>query len=64
VENGGESRSCSNVAIPPTLTDLLALVDAAIVALDLGETEVAKARLEVLAEAVRFQVTGGGRNGV
>ena len=64
LENGGESRSCSNVASGPTRTELLALVDAAIIALDAGETEVAKARLQMLAEAVRFQVTGGGRNGV
>jgi hypothetical protein len=64
VENRGESRSCSNVASEPTRAELLALVDAAIIALDAGETEVAKARWRVLAEAVRSQVTGGGRNGV
>ena len=64
VENGGESRSCSNVASGPARAELLALVDAAIIALDAGETEVAKARLHVLAEAIRSQVTGGGRSGV
>jgi len=41
--------------------ELLALVDAAIVALDAGETEVARARMQTLAEAVRSQVTRGGR---
>jgi hypothetical protein len=46
------------------LAELLELVDVAIIALDAGESEVAKARLQVLAEAVRSQVTGGERNGV
>jgi hypothetical protein len=64
LENGGESRSCGNVASGPTRTGLLALVDATILALDAGETEVVKARLQTLAEAMRCQVTGGERNGV
>jgi hypothetical protein len=64
LENGGESCGCSNVASGRTRARLLALIDVAIIALDAGETEVAKARLHVLAEAVRSQVTGGGRNGV
>ena len=64
LENGGESGSCSNVASGPTRAELLALVDAAIVALDAGETEVGKARLQGFVEAVRSQVTGGGQNGV
>jgi hypothetical protein len=55
LENGGESRSCSNVASGPTRTELLAFVDAAIIALDAGKTEVAKARLQVLADAIRSQ---------
>ena len=53
LESGGESRRCSNVASGPTPAELLELVDAAIVALDAGETEVARARLQALAEAVR-----------
>jgi len=53
LENGGESRSCSNVASGPTRTELLALVDATILALDAGETEVVKGRLQTLAEAMR-----------
>jgi hypothetical protein len=64
LENGGESGGCSNVASGPTRAELLALVDAAIIALDAGEIEVAKARLQALAEPVRLQITGGGRNGV
>jgi hypothetical protein len=43
---------------------LVVLAAAAIIALDAGETEVAKARLQTLADAVRSQVTGGARNGV
>jgi hypothetical protein len=38
-ENAGESRACSNVANGPTAAELLELVDAAIIALDAGETE-------------------------
>jgi len=57
VENGGECRSCSNVANPPTPAELLALVDAAIVALDAGEIEGARARLHALARAFRFQTS-------
>jgi hypothetical protein len=64
VENGGQSGPCSNVANPPARAELLVLVNAAIVALDAGETEVAGAGLRALAEAIRSQVTGGGRNGV
>ena len=64
LENAGESRACSNVASGPMLAELIEFVDAAIIALDAGESEVAKARLQVLAEAVRSQVTGGERNGV
>jgi len=39
VENSGESRSCSNVASGPARAELLALVDASIIALDAGETD-------------------------
>ena len=53
LENAGASGACSNVASGPTRTELLALVDAAIIALDAGKTEVAKARLQALAEAVQ-----------
>ena len=64
LENAAEWRACSNVASGPTRTELLALVDATILALDAGETEVIKGRLQTLAEAMRCQVTGGERNGV
>jgi hypothetical protein len=64
LENAGGSDACSNVASRPTGAELLDLVDSAMIALDAGESEVAKVRLQVLAEAVRSQVTGGGRNGV
>jgi hypothetical protein len=63
-ENAGGCGACSNVARGPTRAELLALVDAALIALDAGETEVAKVRLQVLAEAVRSRVTDGERNGV
>jgi hypothetical protein len=53
LENGGESRSCSNVASGPIRARLLALVDAAIIALDAGDSEIARAQMQALAEAVR-----------
>ena len=53
LESGGESRRCSNVASGPTPARLLALVDAVIVALDDGEADIARGRLQALAEAVR-----------
>ena len=55
-ESGGESCWCSNVASGPTSAELLALVDAATIALDAGETEIVKARLQALAEALRSDV--------
>ena len=64
LENAGGSGACSNVANGPAADQLLELVDAALIALDAGEIEVAKARLQVLAEAVRSRVTDGERNGV
>ncbi len=42
LESGGESRWCSNVASGPTPAELLALVDAVIVALDAGEADIAR----------------------
>jgi hypothetical protein len=57
LENAAESRACSNVASGPTRAELLALVAAAIIALDAGKSEVARARLLALAEAVRPSVT-------
>jgi hypothetical protein len=55
---------CSNVASGPTPAELLELVDAAIIALDAGKTDIARARLSVLADAVQSRVTGSGRNRV
>ncbi len=54
LESGGESRRCSNVASGPTPAELLELVDAARIALDAGEADIARARLQELAEAVRI----------
>ena len=53
LENAAESRACSNVASGPTLAEMLALVDAAIIALDAGDSGIARAQLQALAEAVR-----------
>jgi hypothetical protein len=39
LENASASGACSNVASGPTAAELLELVDAAIIALDAGETE-------------------------
>ncbi len=50
---GAESHACSNVASGPTRAELLALVDAAIIALDAGDSGIARAQLQALAEAVR-----------
>lgn len=50
-ENGGVAAGCSNVASGPTAAELLELVGAAIIALDAGQSEVARARLQALAEA-------------
>jgi hypothetical protein len=54
LESGGESRWCSKVASGPKPAELLDLVHAAIVALDAGEADIARARLQALAEAVRI----------
>jgi hypothetical protein len=53
----GTSRACSSVASRTMPAALLAAIDAAIVALDAGETDVARARLHAVAEAVRPNVT-------
>jgi hypothetical protein len=60
LESGGESCWCSNVASGPTPAQLLELVDAAIMALDAGETEVTRVQLHALAEAVRPSVPAVG----
>jgi hypothetical protein len=64
LENGGASGWCSNVASGPTPGELLALVNAALVALDAGETEVASAQLRGLAETVRALRHSSGRDRV
>ena len=63
LESGGESCECSNVASGPTPAQLLELVDAAIIALDAGETEVARVQMQALAETVRALCHGCGRDG-
>jgi len=63
-ESAGESRACSNVANGPTAAELIDLVDATIVALEAGESEVAGAQLQPLAEAVRAAGRGCRRDGV
>ena len=63
-ESGGESWWCSNVASGPTPAQVRELVDAAIVALNTGETEVARAQLQTLAGAVRALRHGCRRDGV
>ena len=52
-ENAGESGACSNVANRVMAAELLEFVDAATIALDAGETEVAKAWLQALAAALQ-----------
>jgi hypothetical protein len=64
LESGGESRWCSNVASGPTPAELLELVDAAIIALDAGEADIARAQLQALADAVRALRHGCGRDGL
>jgi hypothetical protein len=58
-ENATRSDACSSVASGTTPTALLELIDAAITALDAGETHVARARLHALADAVAPRVTPG-----
>jgi hypothetical protein len=48
----------------PVPAQLIELVDAAIVAVDAADTEVARAQLQALAEAVRALRHGCGRDGV
>ena len=52
-QDAATSRTCSNVASGPMLRDLIELVDGAIVALDAGEIEVTRERLQALAQVVR-----------
>jgi hypothetical protein len=52
-KNARESRACSNVANGPTAAELIEFVDAAIIALDAGETGVAMAQLQAFADTVR-----------
>ena len=63
-ENAGKSGACSNVANGPKIADPLDLVDAAIIALDAGESEIARLQLQALAEAVRVLGHGCRRDGV
>jgi hypothetical protein len=60
----GTSRACSNVASGTTPAALLAGIDAAIAALEAGETVVARARLHALVEAVRARCHAGDEHGV
>ena len=50
-ENAGQSDACSNVANGPTAAELVGLINAAIIALDACDSEIARAHLQVLAEA-------------
>ena len=63
-ESGGAGAGCSNVASGPTAAELIELVDAAIIALDAGETEITREQLHALAEAVRALSHGCRRDGV
>jgi hypothetical protein len=57
LESGGESCWCSNVASGPPPAELLELVDGAVTALDAIDSEIARTRLQALAEAVRSWLT-------
>ena len=63
-ENAAGSDACSNVASGATPAALLEAIDAAIAALDTGETDVARARLHALAEAVRARCHAADEHGV
>lgn len=56
-EDGGESSACRNVASGPSSTSTLEVLDAAIGALDAGETNVARAQLLGLAAVFRAGAT-------
>ena len=58
------SRACSNVASGTKPAALLAAIDAALAALDAGETEIARVRLHVLADAVRAECHAADEHGV
>ena len=63
-ENAARSDACSSVASGTTPAALLKDIDAAIAALDAGETDVARARLRALAEAVRAKGHTADEHGV
>jgi len=63
-ENVGELCACSSVASGTTPAALLGALDAAIAALDAGETDVARARLHALADAVRARCHAPDEHGV
>jgi hypothetical protein len=58
-ENAAESDASRSVASGTTSTALLELIDAAITAFDAGETDVTRARLRALLDAVAPRVTPG-----
>ena len=63
-DDAGTSRACSSVASGTTPAGLLEAIDAAIAALDAGETDVARARLHALAEAVQARCHAADEHGV
>jgi hypothetical protein len=62
-DDAGTSRACSSVASATTPAALLEAIDAAIAALDAGETDDARARLYALAEAVRAKCHAAAEHG-
>jgi hypothetical protein len=63
-DDAGTSRACSSVASWSTPAALLEAIDAAIAALEAGETDIARARLHALAEAVRAKCHAAEEHGV
>ena len=63
-EGAATPQGCSNVASGTTPPALLELIDAAITDLDAGETDLARARLHALAEAVCAKGHARDLNGV
>jgi hypothetical protein len=63
-ENAARSDACSSVASGTTPAALLKVIAAAITALDAGQTDVARARLYALAEAVRARCHAADEHGV
>jgi len=60
----GTSRACGNVASGTTPAALLEVIAGTISALDAGETDVARARLHALADAVRARCHAPDEHGV